>query len=88
VERVWSQQLLELKYELRLPLDADRDVAVGSFNFHEQFFGTSFGITTDAGVAYTSCAGIGLERLAYTFLCRYGLDPNDWPAEVRKAVPQ
>lgn len=86
VERVWSQQLLELKYELRLPLDATRDVAVGSFNFHEQFFGSSFGITADAEVAYTSCAGIGLERLTYAFLCRYGLAPDGWPAEVRKAV--
>lgn len=88
VERVWSQQLLELKYELRLPLDAGRDVAVGSFNFHEQFFGTSFGITADGAAAYTGCAGIGLERLTYAFLCRYGLDPRGWPDEVRKAVPQ
>ena len=88
VERVWSQQLLELKYELRLPLDAGRDVAVGSFNFHEQFFGTSFGITADTEVAYTSCAGIGLERLSYALLCRYGLDPEGWPAEVRTAVPR
>jgi hypothetical protein len=86
VERVWSQQLLELKYELRLPLDGNRDVAVGSFNFHEQFFGTSFEITADAGIAYTACTGIGLERLTYAFLCRYGLDPDGWPAEVRKAV--
>ncbi|MFI7136114.1 hypothetical protein ACIBQ1_61460 [Nonomuraea sp. NPDC050153] len=88
VERVWSQQLLDLKYELRLPVDADRDVAVGSFNFHEQFFGKSFGITAGAGPAYTACAGIGLERLAYSFLCRYGLDLDGWPAEVRKSVPQ
>lgn len=86
VERVWAQQLLELKYELRLPLDADRDVAVASFNFHEQFFGTSFEITADPGVAYTSCVGVGLERLAYAFVCRHGLDPDGWPAEVRMAV--
>jgi seryl-tRNA synthetase len=88
VERVWSQQLLELKYELRLPLDAGRDVAVGSFNFHEQFFGTSFEITADGGAAHTACAGIGLERLAYAFLCRHGLDPLGWPAEVREAMPR
>lgn len=88
VERVWSQQLLELKYELRMPLDADRDVAIGSFNFHEQFFGTSFGISADGRVAYTACVGIGLERLTYAFLCRYGLDPDDWPAEVRKDMPR
>jgi len=87
-ERVWSQQLLELKYELRVPLEADRDVAVCSFNFHDRFFGQAFGIESAAvdGAAYTACAGYGLERFAYAFLCQHGLDPSGWPAEVRKAV--
>lgn len=85
-ERVWSQHLLELKYELRLPLEAERDVAVCSFNFHDRFFGESFGIMTGDGVAYTACAGFGLERLAYAFLCRHGVDPRDWPPSIREAV--
>lgn len=85
-ERVWSQHLLELKYELRLPLDPDRDVAVCSFNFHDRFFGESFGIGTADGSAYTACAGFGLERLAYAFLCRHGVDPGGWPQDVREAV--
>ncbi|GAA3971186.1 hypothetical protein GCM10023085_61730 [Actinomadura viridis] len=85
-ERVWSQHLLELKYELRLPLDGDRDVAVASFNFHDRFFGESFGIGGADGPVHTSCAGFGLERLAYAFLCRHGADPARWPARVRKAV--
>ncbi|MFF1832862.1 hypothetical protein ACFVXE_01385 [Streptomyces sp. NPDC058231] len=85
--RAWSQRLLELKYELRLPLDGERDVAVGSFNYHEQLFGKSFGIrsSTDEAV-FTGCAGFGLERFAYAFLCRHGVDPADWPAAVREAV--
>jgi len=82
--RAWSQRLLELKYELRLPLDAQRDVAVASFNHHEQHFGTSFGIHDDTDEAvFTGCAGFGLERLAYAFLCRHGLDPANWPAQMR-----
>lgn len=85
-ERVWSQHLLELKYELRMPLDATRDVAVCSFNFHDQFFGESFGIESNGQAAYTACAGFGLERLAYAFLCRHGLEPERWPDRVRKAV--
>jgi seryl-tRNA synthetase len=85
-ERVWSQHLLELKYELRLPLEAERDVAVCSFNFHDRFFGESFGITTNDGVAYTACAGFGLERLAYAFLCRHGVNPQGWPRSIREAV--
>lgn len=85
-ERVWSQHLLELKYELRLPLDADRDVAVCSFNFHDRFFGESFGIESGDGAVFTACAGFGLERLAYAFLCRHGLDSEGWPGDVGKAV--
>ncbi|MGW0331571.1 hypothetical protein ACWD0J_06770 [Streptomyces sp. NPDC003011] len=98
-ERSWSQRMLKLKYELRLPLDdaadaADsggsgggRDVAVGSFNFHEQHFAKAFEITdeTDEPV-FTGCAGFGLERLAYAFLCRHGVDPRGWPEDVRAAV--
>ncbi|MGH3761089.1 hypothetical protein [Actinophytocola sp.] len=85
-ERVWSQHLLELKYELRMPLGAGRDVAVGSFNFHDQFFGDSFGIESNGQAVYTACAGFGLERLAYAFLCRHGLDPDRWPDRVREAL--
>ena len=86
-ERVWSQRLLQLKYELRMPLDHERDVAVCSFNYHEKFFAGSFGITaTDGGDVHTACAGFGLERFAYAFLCRHGLDPAGWPADVRRAV--
>ncbi|MFK4212997.1 hypothetical protein [Streptomyces sp. NPDC030920] len=85
--RAWSQRLLELKYELRLPLDGERDVSVGSFNYHEQFFGRSFGIGGAKGEpVFTGCAGFGLERFAYAFLCRHGLDPAHWPDAVRTAV--
>ncbi|MFE1228314.1 hypothetical protein [Streptomyces sp. NPDC058745] len=85
--RAWSQRLLQLKYELRLPLDGERDVAVASFNYHERLFGSSFGIRDEAGdPVYSGCVGFGLERLAYAFLCRHGVDPAGWPEAVRKAV--
>ncbi|PZS35292.1 MAG: hypothetical protein DLM61_02235 [Pseudonocardiales bacterium] len=87
-DRVWSQQILRLKYELRLPLEPGRDVAVCSFNFHEQFFSDSYRIESADGTSpvYTACAGYGLERLAFAFLCQHGLDPANWPAPVRRAV--
>jgi hypothetical protein len=86
--RTWSQRLLELKYELRLPISPAADIAVGSFNFHERFFGESFEIASPAGdgLVHTSCTGFGLERFAYAFLCQHGLDPADWPRQVRDAV--
>lgn len=86
-ERIWSQRLLELKYELRLDVAPDRTIAVGSFNFHDDLFGKAFGIDHGAnGPVRSGCVGFGLERLVYAFLCQYGLDSADWPAQVRSAV--
>lgn len=75
------QRALKLKYELRLPVVDGRTSAVASFNLHGPKFGKAFGITTaDGAPAYSGCFGIGLERVAYAFLCRHGLDPAAWPA--------
>ncbi|MDY7090637.1 MAG: hypothetical protein SYR96_36795 [Actinomycetota bacterium] len=79
-DHIWSQWLLELKYELRLDIGPGATVAAGSFNFHERFFADGFGITVPGdGHVHTGCVGFGLERLAYAFLCRHGVDPAAWP---------
>lgn len=79
-ERVMVQRALKLKYELQLPVVEGRTIAVGSFNLHGTKFGEAFGITTSGGTpAYSGCIGIGLERIAYAFLCRHGVDPSGWP---------
>lgn len=86
-EQIWFQKLLELKYELRLAVDAQRSIAVGSFNFHDGFFGEGFQIKHgDAGWVRTACVGFGLERLAYAFLCQYGLDTSAWPGIIREGI--
>jgi seryl-tRNA synthetase len=86
-EKIWSQRLLELKYELRLYVDAPRSIAVGSFNFHEGFFGEGFNIKHgDQGWVRTACVGFGLERLVYAFLCQYGLDTRTWPSIIREGM--
>ncbi|MEV6596756.1 hypothetical protein AB0M36_07800 [Actinoplanes sp. NPDC051346] len=83
--RAWSQRLLELKYELRLRLAAGRDVAVGSFNFHDDFFGKAFNIRhADASAVVSGCTAFGLERFVYALLCQHGTDPDRWPAAVRE----
>jgi seryl-tRNA synthetase len=85
--RVWSQQVLRLKYEFRLPLEPGRDLAACSFNFHEQFFGEAYGIADTTGTpVHTACAGFGLERMAYAFLCQHGVDPAAWPPDVVTAL--
>ncbi len=85
-EKIWSQRLLELKYELRLNIAPDRSIAVGSFNFHDNFFGQGFNIKRGEDWIRTGCVGFGLERLTYAFLCQYGLNAQAWPAEVRDQV--
>jgi seryl-tRNA synthetase len=79
-KRVMVQRALRMKYELRMPVVEDRTIAVGSFNLHGSKFGEAFDITTpDGSPAYSGCIGIGMERIAYAFLCRHGIDPSGWP---------
>lgn len=88
-EKIWSQRLLELKYELRLNVAEDRTIAAGSFNFHERFFGENFSIRSrENDLAYTACVGFGLERLVYAFLCQYGLERTHWPDIITSNIKE
>jgi seryl-tRNA synthetase len=79
--KIFSQKMLELKYELRLNVQETHTIAVGSFNFHDHFFGENFNIKRDNGECIsTGCVGFGLERLVFAFLCQRGLDEKNWPA--------
>jgi hypothetical protein len=81
------QRMLALKYELRLEIDGGNTLAAASFNLHNDFFAKMFDITEGHGEpARTSCAGFGLERLSFAFLCQHGLDPAAWPAGIGEAV--
>jgi seryl-tRNA synthetase len=86
-DRVLSQRMMELKYELRLPVGGDRSIAVGSFNFHNDLFGIGFGIAhEDGGPVRSGCIGFGLERLVYAFVCQFGADEHGWPEALRDAA--
>lgn len=64
----------DLKYELLLPVDAEKSIAAASFNYHENFFGSRFDISTVNGEpVHTGCAAFGLERLVYACLAQIGL---------------
>ena len=83
--KIFSQRLMELKYELLLDVAPGRSIACASFNFHGAFFGDAFSIAQQGGnPAVTGCVGFGLERLAYAFVCQHGLDPRAWPEPVRE----
>jgi hypothetical protein len=83
--RIPTQRMMELKYELRLQVSDTTSIAVGSFNFHDNFFGQGFAITRPGGEhASSGCAGFGIERLVHAFLCQYGTDQAAWPAALAK----
>ncbi|WP_280408125.1 hypothetical protein [Nocardia brasiliensis] len=79
-ERIIAQRLMHLKYELRVPVGSSDSLAAASFNLHGTRFGNAFDIRLhDGSVAYTSCSGIGSERLTYAFLFHCGIDTGNWP---------
>ena len=82
------QSAFQLKFEIRanLPFKAST-LAVGSYNYHQDFFGRSLNITLpDGSPAHTGCVAFGLERIAFAFLAQFGLEPLTWPAEVRELM--
>jgi seryl-tRNA synthetase len=77
------QQGFELKFELLVPLPySGKKLAVGSINYHQDFFGRAFAIETEEGPAHTGCIGFGYERLALAFLAQHGTDEKHWPEAV------
>jgi seryl-tRNA synthetase len=82
------QSAFQLKFEIRARLPfKDSTLAVGSYNYHQDFFGRSLNITLpDGSPAHTGCIAFGLERMAFAFLAQHGLDEARWPEGMRKGV--
>lgn len=82
------QSAFQLKFEIRARLPfKDSTLAVGSYNYHQDFFGRNLNITLPDGTpAHTGCVAFGLERMAFAFLAQYGLNPAAWPVAVREAL--
>lgn len=81
------QQGFELKFELLAPLPySGKKLAVGSINYHQDFFGRSFGIQMPEGPAHTGCLGFGYERLALAFVAQHGVNEKHWPDAVISGI--
>jgi seryl-tRNA synthetase len=82
------QSAFQLKYEIRARLPfRESTLAVGSYNYHQDFFGRHLNISLpDGSPAHTGCTAFGLERLAFAFLAQYGLKRDDWPVAVREGA--
>ena len=82
------QTAFQLKYEIRAALPfKSSTLAVGSYNYHQNFFGRHLNITlSDGEPIHTGCTAFGLERMVYAFLAQFGFDQKDWPRVVRDWV--
>jgi seryl-tRNA synthetase len=80
-----SQKEQKLKFEVLIPvISAEDPTAVCSFNFHQEHFGSTFGIrTSDGKVANSACLGFGLERIVMALFKTHGFEPERWPPEAR-----
>ncbi len=83
-----SQKEQVLKFELLHAVATDeKPTAITSCNYHQNYFGHTFGIqTVDGGDAHTSCIGFGLERIALALFMTHGFDPDQWPTDVKQVL--
>jgi seryl-tRNA synthetase len=84
--KTFFQLSSETKYEVSLPLPDGARLAVGSLNYHSDFFGRAFRVAVEsAGPMHSVCIAFGLERWVFAFLAQHGEDVAAWPAVVRTA---
>jgi seryl-tRNA synthetase len=84
--KTYFQLSSETKYEISLMLPGTERVAVGSLNYHTDFFGRAFTIAVDGrGPMHSVCVAFGLERWVHAFLAQHGQRPEDWPSVMRDA---
>jgi seryl-tRNA synthetase len=82
-----TQREERLKFEFAVQIASPLPTAVSSFNFHNEHFGSAFGIQLhDGGVANTACLGFGLERVTLAMFRAHGMEIRDWPREVRSLL--
>lgn len=86
-KQVAFQTAFQLKYEIRARLPFEGSLAVGSYNYHQDFFGRHLNISLpDGSPVHTGCVAFGLERMVFAFLAQFGFDSARWPKCVREAL--
>jgi seryl-tRNA synthetase len=83
-----SQVEQALKFELLIPVNSEEHpTACMSFNYHQDHFGTTWGLKTEAQeVAHTACVAFGIDRLGLALFATHGLDLRQWPAMTRETL--
>ncbi len=76
------QQLDPVKHEMIF----EKNLSIGSTNFHKDYFGENFKITHQGQTASSACIAFGLERWIFAIVTRYGTNPANWPMkEIQNA---
>ena len=83
-----SQAEQELKFELLIPVRAGASpTACMSFNYHQDHFGTTWGMASESGAtAHSVCVAFGIDRLVLALFAAHGLQLAQWPSSVREAL--
>jgi seryl-tRNA synthetase len=86
VSKTYYQLSSDSKYEVALDIATEQPLAVGSHNYHSDFFGRAFHTDVEgAGAMHSVCWAFGLERWVYAFLVQHGSNPAAWPDAIRNA---
>lgn len=72
---------------LKLEMQYQGDLAIGSINDHRQGFGTKFDIARGAEPAHSACVAFGLERWLYCMYDAHGPDAEAWPVAAADVSP-
>ncbi|MGH7594199.1 MAG: hypothetical protein ACRELE_10175 [Gemmatimonadales bacterium] len=85
--KTYFQLSSETKYEISAEIGSGDRLAVGSFNYHTDFFGKAFATEAgESGSAHSVCVAFGLERLAHAVLVHYGTAVTSWPELLRRHI--
>ncbi len=76
------QKLEPVKTEMMF----QKELAIGSINFHRNYFGEAFNITRHGQEAYSGCIAFCLERWIYAILTTFGENPESWPREITQLI--
>ncbi len=86
ISKTYFQLSSDSKYEISLILPEGERLAVGSHNYHSDFFGRAFSTPVEGGgPMHSVCVAFGLERWVYAFLQQHGANPKAWPDVMRQA---
>lgn len=69
-----AQKLAPVKTEMVF----NNSFAIGSVNFHRNYFGETFQIERDGQEAFSGCVAFGIERWIFAFLTEFGTDETNW----------